>query len=271
MIKNFLTVSVIATTTILTTGMLGCASTTNAGALGVNRSQLLLVSSEQIQQASAKSYQQGLQQAAARGILDTDTAQLNRLRRIAKKLIAQVGVYRPSAVNWNWEVHTIKSNEMNAFVLPGGKVLFYSGIIDRLNLTDAEIAAIMGHEMAHALREHTRESVSSSYATQLGLGALASGLGLTSAQAQLASMVGDVGISLPHSRLQEKEADLMGLELMARAGYDPKASISLWQKMQKADGSNVPQFLSTHPTDANRIAKMQELMPKVMPLYWQAQ
>ncbi len=185
-------------------------------------------------------------------------------------MIPQVSVYRPDAINWNWEVHTVKSDSLNAFVLPGGKVMFYTGIIDKLQLTDDEISAIMGHEMAHALRDHARERMSGAYATQLGIGILAGSLGLSKGETQLAGIVGDLGISRPHNRVQEKEADVMGLELMARAGYNPHSAVTLWQKMQKASRGSSPQFLSTHPSKANRIATLQSLMPKVEPLYQQA-
>ena len=267
--KKLLTTAVLATS-VSAMGLTGCTSTTNTGAVGVDRNQLLLVSSEQVQQMSAQSYAQSIQKARAQGVLDTNTAQLNRLKRIANRLVAQVGVYRPDAAKWNWEVHTIKSNDLNAFVMPGGKVMFYTGIIDRLNLTDNEIAAIMGHEMAHALREHARERLSREYATQTGIGLAASVFGLSQNQAQLANIAGDVGLSRPHSRTQESEADQMGLELMARAGYNPEAAITLWQKMQRAESGEPPQFLSTHPNSSNRIANLQSLMPKVRPLYQQA-
>lgn len=267
--KKLLTTAVLATS-VSAMGLTGCTSTTNTGAIGVDRNQLLLVSSEQVQQMSAQSYAQSIQEARAKGVLDTNTAQLNRLKRIANRLVGQVGVYRPDAAKWNWEVHTIKSNDLNAFVMPGGKVMFYTGIIDRLNLSDDEIAAIMGHEMAHALREHARERLSRQYATQTGIGVAASVFGLSQNQAQLANIAGDVGISRPHSRTQESEADQIGLELMARAGFNPNAAITLWQKMQRAESSEPPQFLSTHPNSSNRIANLQSLMPKVRPLYQQA-
>ena len=267
--KNLLTTAVLATS-VSAMGLTGCTSTTNTGAVGVDRNQLLLVSSEQVQQMSAQSYAQSIQEARAKGVLDTNTAQLNRLKRIANRLVGQVGVYRPDAAKWNWEVHTIKSNDLNAFVMPGGKVMFYTGIIDRLNLSDDEIAAIMGHEMAHALREHARERLSRQYATQTGIGVAASVFGLSQNQAQLANIAGDVGISRPHSRTQESEADQIGLELMARAGFNPNAAITLWQKMQRAESGEPPQFLSTHPNSSNRIANLQSLMPKVRPLYQQA-
>ena len=155
--------------------------------------------------------------------------------------------------------------------MPGGKIVFYSGIIEKLKLTDAEIAAIMGHEMAHALREHSRERMSRQVATQTAIGLGAAVFGLSSGQAQVAGLAGDLGLTLPNSRTQETEADLMGLELMARAGYDPNAAVTLWQKMQQnSGGRSAPQFLSTHPVSATRIANLQAMMPKVLPLYQQA-
>lgn len=256
---------------VIAVGATGCSTTTDTGAIGVDRNQLLVVSNQQVQQLSNQAFQQEIAAARAKGLLDTNPAQLARLKKISQRLIAQTGAYRSDARQWAWEVHVIKSNELNAHVLPGGKIVFYSGIIDRLSLTDAEIAAIMGHEMAHALREHTRERLSRQVATQTGIGIAASVLGLSQGQAQLAGLAGDLGISRPNSRTQETEADLMGLELMARAGYDPNAAISLWRKMQSASGrGEPPQFLSTHPVSSTRIATIQSLLPRVMPLYQQS-
>lgn len=256
---------------VIAVGATGCSTTTDTGAIGVDRNQLLVVSDQQVQQLSNQAFQQEIAAARAKGLLDTNPAQLARLKKISQRLIAQTGAYRSDARQWAWEVHVIKSNELNAHVLPGGKIVFYSGIIDRLNLTDAEIAAIMGHEMAHALREHTRERLSREVATQTGIGIAASVLGLSQGQAQLAGLAGDLGISRPNSRTQETEADLMGLELMARAGYDPNAAVSLWRKMQSAGGrGEPPQFLSTHPVSSTRIATIQSLLPRVMPLYQQS-
>ena len=144
--KKLLTTTVMAAS-LSTLTIAGCTSTTDSGAVGVNRQQLLLVSSEQVLELSAQSYAKTLQEAKSNGVLDTNAAQLNRLKIIANRLIGQVGTYRTDAAEWDWEVHTIKSDELNAFVVPGGKIMFYSGIVDRLNLTDDEIAAIMGHEM----------------------------------------------------------------------------------------------------------------------------
>ncbi len=255
----------IALSLALTISMLGCTSTTNTGTVGVKRKQLMLLSRQQVEQISARSYAKELAHAKRIGKLDTNPAQLARLKRIVNRLIPYTTVYRPDAVNWQWEVHTTKSDSMNAYVLSGGKIMFYTGIIDNLNLTDAEISAIVGHEMAHALREHNREHMSSSVATSMGIDILARGFGLSTGEAQLAGIVGDLGINLPHSRVQEKEADLVGLELMARAGYNPQSAITLWQKMQQKKHYRVPQMLSTHPNSQKRIIVMKNLMPKVLP------
>ena len=264
--KKFLNVTVLASALAVT----GCTSSTSTSTTGVDRKQLLLVSDSEINALSAQSYNQMKAQAQAKGLLNTNSAQKARLQRIANRLIPQAKVLRPEASSWKWEVNLIKSNELNAFCAPGGKIMFYTGIIDRLKLTDDEIAAIMGHEMAHALREHGRENVSRQYAQQAGLSILAAATGLSEGQAQLAQMVGQIGISLPNNRTQESEADILGTELMARAGYNPNASISLWKKMISASSGSSPQFLSTHPNPSNRIQNLQALMPKVMPLYQQA-
>jgi predicted Zn-dependent protease len=230
----------------------------------------MLVSSEEINQQSAQAYQQTLADARQKGILDTNPAQLQRLQRIAQRLIAQAHVYRPDAASWQWAVHETKSNELNAYCAPGGKIMFYSGIIDRLNLSDDEIAAIMGHEMSHALREHGRERASRSGATQLGLGIIGAAMGMSQGAMQMASMATQLGLDLPFDRSQESEADSMGLELMARAGYNPQAAISLWTKMINASQSEPPALLSTHPGAQDRIQHLQALMPRVMPLYLQS-
>lgn len=260
-----------ATATLATAlAITGCSSSTVTSTSGVDRKQLLLVSDSEINSLSAQSYQQTLNQAKSQGVLNTNSAQYQRLQRIANKLIPQAKHLRPEAASWKWEVNLLKSDQLNAYCAPGGKIMFYTGIIDRLKLTDDEIAAIMGHEMAHALREHGRENVSRQYAQQAGLSIIAAATGMSQGQAELANMVGQIGISLPNSRTQETEADVLGLELMARAGYNPNASVTLWQKMMAANNSGSPQFLSTHPNPANRIQNLQSLIPKMLPLYQQA-
>lgn len=252
------------------TGLIGCATTTGAGAIGVERKQLMIVSSDEVMALSLQSYNEKVDEATRSNTLDTNPAQKKRLIDIAANLVDQVAIYRPDAKAWKWEVHTIKSDELNAFVMSGGKIMFYTGIIDRLNLTDDEIAAIMGHEISHALREHARERVSRQYATQMGMGLVGGILGLSGGEAQIASLIGNYGIEKPHSRTQESEADLMGLELMARGGYNPAAAVTLWQKMGAANKNAPPQFLSTHPSSENRIATLQAMIPKVLPLYQQS-
>lgn len=270
--KKYLKNSLLAISLSATVAMplVGCSSTTGGGAVGADRKQLLLVSSSEVLRLTDQAYRETIAEARSQRKLDVNRQQVNRLRRIANDLIAQTHIYRPDAANWQWQVHIIESDELNAYVMPGGKIVFYSGIIDQLRLTDAEIAAIMGHEMAHALREHSREQISRSMATSGLLSIASSALGLSSGQQQLAGLLGELGLDLPHSRAQESEADKIGLELMARAGYNPESGITLWQKMERASGGSSLQFLSTHPSSKKRIEQMQALMPKVKPLYNQA-
>jgi predicted Zn-dependent protease len=153
--------------------------------------------------------------------------------------------------------------------MPGGRIMVYSGLIEKLDLTDAELATVLAHEVAHALREHTRERVSRAYAQQLVLSGAAAVAGVSEATANMAGMVAEVTFQLPFSRDQESEADRIGLELMARAGYDPNAALSLWKKMAAEQGSGTPKFLSTHPAPKDRIEDIEKLLPRVMPLYAQ--
>jgi len=250
----------------------GCqaVNTTSGGAVGVQRQQYMfsMLSTDQVNQMYAQSYNETLTKASTEGVLEKSGAIPVRVNAIAKRLIAQVSVFRADAVRWNWEVNVIDSDELNANCGPGGKIIFYTGLIEKLKLSDDEIAAVMGHEIAHALREHGREGMSKAYgvqmATQVGS---AFGLG---AGADLANTGVKYLMTLPNSRENENEADLIGLELSARAGYNPNAAISLWQKMNAANSGNPPEFMSTHPAPSNRMASLQAAIPKVMPLYEQA-
>ncbi len=250
--------------------LVACTSTTQQGATGINRQQLLLISSAEVDALSLQTYQGELKKARAKNALNTDRANLERIRVIADRLIPHVTVFRQDALNWAWEVNLETRDELNAYCAPGGKIMFFTGIITKLKLTDDEIAAIMGHEMAHALREHGRERVSRAYAQQAGLGIITAGLGLGGGSAQMLQMAADVGLSLPHSRSQETESDIIGLELMARAGFNPNAAVTLWQKMAGASGGGAS-FLSTHPSSGQRINELNARIPVVMPLYEQAQ
>lgn len=244
--------------------------TTQSGAVGVDRKQQMLVSSAEIDKAAAQSYREVIAEAQKKGALNRDPAQTARVRGIAQRLIPQVGAFRADAVKWQWEVNVISSDELNAWCMPGGKIAFYTALIDKLKLTDDEAAAIMGHEMAHALREHARERASRAMATGIGVQVIGAAVGLGDAGTNLTGMVADLTFVKPNSRLHETEADRMGVELAARAGYDPRASISLWKKMTQISGDQPPQWLSTHPSHETRIQDLETYSAKVMPLYQQA-
>ena len=246
----------------------GCQTTTSGGSVGTDRQQLLLVSSQQLEQMAAQSYSKLTSEAAAKGTLNTDASMLRRLRAIAQRIEPQTKFFRPDAPDWKWEVNMINSSELNAFCMPGGKIIFYSGLIRQLNLSDEEIAVVMGHEISHALREHSREQVSQALAAQSAIGLGAAMFGFGQGSADIAGVPYQSLVATRFSRTDENEADRMGLELSARAGYDPRAGVTLWQKMIKANsGGSPPVFLSTHPTEASRVQQIEELLPTVLPLY----
>jgi predicted Zn-dependent protease len=252
----------------------GCAAvqTTDSGTVGVDRKQYMsgMVSEQALEQEAAQQYSSLLSQAKAQGALDVDAAQTARVQKITQNLIKQVGAFRPDARNWNWAVHVLNSDEVNAWCMPGGKIAVYTGLIQQIKPTDAELAAIIGHAKAHALREHSREQVSQQMATNIGLSVLSAVTG-AGATADLGSALSEVMFTLPNSRTHEMEADRIGVELAARAGYDPRAAITLWQKMGALGGGNSPpEFLSTHPSASSRTAELTEIAGKVMPLYEQA-
>ncbi|MBP8853200.1 MAG: M48 family metallopeptidase [Moraxellaceae bacterium] len=247
-----------------------CASTTQEGATGVKRKQLLLLPSAQVDAMSLESYRGELSKASGAGKLNTDKANLERIRVIADRLIPHVATFRQDALAWQWEVNLETRDELNAYCAPGGKIMFFTGIIKQLNLSDDEIAAIMGHEIAHALREHGRERMSQAYAQQTGMSLLAVLGNVKPENMALLETAAQLGLTLPHSRGQEAEADIVGLELMARAGYNPAAAVSLWEKMGQANGPGGPAFMSTHPSGAQRIDGIGALLPKVNPLYQSA-
>ena len=244
-------------------------TTTTGSAVGVERKQAFSISSEAINSQAAQSYAEMVAQARTKGVLNKDAALTARVRGIANRLIVKAPALRADSKSWAWEVKVFADNEINAFCFPGGKIGVYSGLISRLNLTDDEIAQVMGHEIAHALREHTREQQSREQGVSLvsGLiGAVGEAYGLSKA-GQIASVGADLGFNLPFSRAHETEADQLGIELAARAGYNPDASVTLWDKMQRVEGGEIPQILSTHPNSGNRQASLRVLAEKVRPLY----
>jgi Zn-dependent protease with chaperone function len=229
-----------------------------------------IVPAEDLEQAGAQQYAQLLAQARQKGALAGDSnPQLRRLRAIAARIIPFAPQWNPRAAQWKWEVNLIGSKQINAFCMPGGKIAFYTGILDKLQLTDDEVAMVMGHEVAHALREHAREQLAKRTGTGLALSIGAQLLGLGQ-MGDLAARGATQLLSLQFSRTDESEADLVGLELAARAGYDPRASVTLWQKMGRASDSSPSgslSFLSTHPSGPDRIRNLEANVPKVEGLY----
>ncbi len=241
--------------------------TTQPGAIGVDRKQIMLVSAEKVDEGAKVAYQQELDKARAAGALNKDKFVYDRVQEISQRLIPHTRVFREDAPAWNWEINVQTSEDVNAYCMPGGKIMVYTGLIDTILPTDDELAAVIGHEIAHALREHSRERLSRAYAEQLVLAGVAVATGAEQTTMQLASQISAVTFTLPHSREQEAEADRIGLELMARAGYDPNAAITLWQKMSKASSGGPPEFLSTHPSGESRIRDLEKNIPRVLPLY----
>ena len=265
MLKTFLIATAVSTALLS-----GCQTveTTKAGAVGVDREQRMMVSAEEVTASSVKQYSQMMAEAQKKGVLDRNAAQVQRVQAITKKLAAQVTAFRPDAAKWPWEVHVLSLNEVNAWCMPGGKMAIYTGLIDKLNATDDEIAAVMGHEISHALREHARERISRQMGTQMAVGIAGALFGIGELGQGLGNMVADVTLNLPNSRTHEVEADRMGVELAARAGYDPRAAISLWEKMAKnSSGGQPPKWLSTHPSHEDRISDLRAYSAKVLPLY----
>ncbi len=262
-------------------GCVGCACSLGGGALlaregvEVNREASVfagLVPAAEVEQSARKQYGDMMKEAASKNALGPDNhPQVIRLRRIAKDIIPQSFDWNPRAKEWTWEVNLVGSNQVNAFCMPGGKIAFYSGILTQLQLSDDEVAMVMGHEIAHALREHARERMGKATATN-GVAAIGSTVASVffGVSPQLTDLVAKQGanlLNLKFSRDDETEADLVGMEIAARAGYDPRAGVTLWQKMSAANKGAPPQWLSTHPSGNTRIEEIQANLPKVMPLY----
>jgi len=232
-----------------------------------------LVSAERIERDAAGQYRELLRQAASRGALaPADDPQLRRLRAIAGRLIPHATRFNERAPQWTWEVNLIRSKNVNAFCMPGGKIAFFSGILDALRLTDDEIATVIGHEIAHALREHGRERAAKSTIAQgvtIGATLLSHLLGYGDIGGHLASAGAQLTL-LGFSRGDETEADLVGMELAARAGFDPRAGVVLWQKMAAASKRQPQQWLSTHPSHATRVEEIRRNLERTMPLYARA-
>lgn len=238
--------------------------------VGNNSAFSRLVPADTVEHSADLQYSQLLEQAAANHALaGKDNPQLKRLRAIAQRIIPFTLQWNPRARDWRWEVNLIGSRQVNAFCMPGGKIAFYSGILEQLKLSDNEVAMVMGHEIAHALREHARARMGKNAATGIGANVVSQVLGLGQF-GQTVTHYGAQLLTLKFSRGDESEADLVGMELAARAGFDPRAGITLWQKMSTASKGAPPQWLSTHPSGNTRINDIERNLPKVMALYEQA-
>ncbi len=260
---------------LMTTALLGLTAcetvqTTQAGMVGVNRQQKMAVSAQEIENTSNKQYAELIADEKKQDKLNRNQAQVKRVRTISDRLIAQVPTFRPDARNWNWEVNVLSSPEVNAWCMPGGKIAVYTGLIEKLKITDDELAAVIGHEIAHALREHARERASEQMVagSLISVGSALFGVGEMGQKGAEYAYMGLLG--LPNSRSHETEADRIGVELAARAGYDPRAAISLWQKMGQVSSGEPPKFLSTHPSRDDRMRDLSVYSERVMPLYQQS-
>ena len=250
----------------------GCATNTLTG-----RSQLMLVSEQQAISGSAAAYSNMMGQFSKKGKVIAGTPRAERIREMTNRLVAEAVRFRPDAADWSWQVEVIDDPEtVNAFCMAGGKMGIYSGMWEKLHATDDEIANVMGHEIGHALASHSRENMSVAMSASIGAALLAA---IVASRNDAASYqrtrdafetAAGVGITLPHSREAETEADQIGIELAARAGYDPRAAVTLWQKMAK-EGGGPPEFLSTHPSPQNRVQRLNALVARVDPYYRQAQ
>lgn len=257
--------------TVVLSVLAGCQTvqTTSGGVVGVNRPQTMstLVSSQKVNQDAAQAYRKVLEEASKKGQLNRDPKQVERVRRIAGRLIPSTGAFRSDAPGWAWEVNVITQDEVNAWCMPGGKIAVYTGLLVKLNLNDEELAAVMGHEISHALREHGREQYSNAVTQALIINILGAVTGAPASAQDAGATLLDVFVNRPHSRTDETEADRIGVELAARSGYDPHAAVSLWQKMAKLGGSKPPEWLSTHPSDETRTRDLQVYSDRVEPLY----
>jgi len=245
-------------TTMLT--VLAACSTSPTG-----RSQLLLMSDDQLNQMGAQAFDQYQQKLPA-----ADAASQRYVQCVAQAIVAEL----PNAQRQqNWEVEVFKADEPNAFALPGGYMGVNSGM---LNVADnqAQLATVLGHEVGHVLANHANERASTENATQLGLSVLSSSAGMESAGGEqlmgLLGMGAQYGILLPFSRRHESEADVIGLRLMAKAGFDPRESVTLWQNMQRAGGGGPPEWMSTHPSQGQRISGLEASMQPALDDYERA-
>lgn len=232
------------------------------------RQQLALVPEDQIIEASAQAYTAQMDEYRKKGELDNDSRDAARVRRIAEDVIAQAVAVRPETRNWRWQINVIDEPQINAFAMAGGKIAIYTGFLRSINPTDDELAQVLAHEVGHALSGHTREKMSVSMGTDLALSAFGAARGASETTMRALATGAMLAVQLPNSRRMESEADRIGVELAAKAGYDPRAAVSLWQKMsQVKQGAGPPELLSTHPSDETRLRNLSALVAQMMPHY----
>lgn len=264
--KNVLTALALAVSlTAAAPAMTGCVGSTTTNSSTTDRTQIMLISEQEINTSAAQEYDKVIAQAKAQKALNTNAKQTKRVKNIANKLIAKASIYRPDSKKWDWEVNVINSDEVNAWCMPGGKIAVYTSLINTVKPTDDELAVVISHEIAHALREHSREQMSAEYAKQGALN-IAAMFGVDQTKLAIGDAISNIGFSLPFSRSHETEADELGLELMNAAGYDTDAAASLWKKMMAASGGSsnaLENLLSTHPSNDDRIENLTELSAKL--------
>ena len=219
--------------------------------------------------SAAQSFSQMRQEAQQKGILDTSSSTYRRINTVMQRMIPYANQMNQTGQPFQWQLAVIKSDTINAYVAPGGKVVFYTGIVNKLNFSDNEIAAVMGHEMTHALEEHAKSKLGAQNLTglALNLGKAYAGDSIGQFGSAALDLGSQVGVGLPYSRNLETRADYGGLMLMAKSGYNPQAAITLWEKMNKLEGAGVPSFLSTHPSNSQRIGEMRKNLPAAMAVY----
>jgi len=251
--------------------LLGSACAFAQDGVEVKKSRLLLLPASTVERSAGQQYAQLMRAAAQKNALNNDRREVERLRNVARALIPHSARFNEDTKRWRWEVNLVRSPSVNAFCMPGGKIAFFTGILDSLKLTDDEVAAVMGHEIAHALLEHGRARMSQQVLKSVGISVAAALLNLGQLSTEILAQAADLAVSLPYARKQESDADLVGMELAARAGFDPRGAVAVWHKMQRlgaqAGRGQPPQFLSTHPSHETRIKEIEANLPRVQPLY----
>lgn len=256
----------LAASILFASTLLGC---THAPVTG--RSQLMLLPPDMVAKSSAQAYYSGLQPFKNQGGIDSDPRLTARVTAITSRIIRQAVIFNPAAAQWRWETHVVDTDELNAYCMPGGKMAIYTGLIKRLNLTDDEIAAVMAHEIGHAIANHGAEQMSANLGMEIALAALSQSTQPTPRQEQALATAAALIVKLPHSRIQESEADRIGVHLMSLAGYHPTAAVNLFKKFHAAlQGKTVPEFFSDHPSDATRINDLAAVVPTELPFYQKA-